>query len=486
MRNLTIAFLSTVLFITGCNKSEKKEILIKQNVIIAGRIDSVTSKTVSVVFSDLVRGSAYFTQVLDTVTGTFNFRFHLYHAQDLLLKYNRKNLRLFVEPSDSLFITFAAKDFDETSNNRSSSIKFSGSNNTINEELLEYSVFSQTPGFHPNINGKSVKNYMADLTDQIDRENAELDEFVTLYNPSAEFINWAKNKILYSNANYLIHYKAHLFYNKLPRNDSLFDLKLFPVNNEQSLVASTFGDHLWHYVTDRYLQGDSITLKNLIDGNNLVAYNRCMEDILQNEPNSVLRDIMVYKLLSSLIDDSFDDFKTIWNRNDKLMSNQLLIAELKYRIDQKENEKDYGIAFLNDMSKEESQFLGDVYNEILKESNRKLIYLDIWATWCGPCRAEIPQLIDLHSKLKGDNIEFISLCLNSDRSLWQQIVSENNIPGKHFFLDKAQSELLRDKLKFDGFPTYMIIKDGFILNEQAPRPSSGDQILNELKIKLKY
>jgi thiol-disulfide isomerase/thioredoxin/uncharacterized protein YcfL len=481
MRNLIIIFFGGVLLIFGCNKTEKQESLVKQSVTIAGKIDSVTSKTVSIVFQDLVQGSSSFTQVLDTISGTFNFEFYLFHAQDISLKYNAKHLTLFVEPSDSLFITFSAKDFDETSNNKFSSIKFSGSNRSINNELLKYSLFTKSLRSHPETKNKSVKGYLADLLKQIQEENDELDEFVELYQTSTEFINWAKNDIIYSNANDLIHYKAYLYMNGLPRNDSLFDLNLFPVNDEKSLVSSMFGAHLWHYVTDKYIQSDSVTLEYFRNENYFKAYNKCLNEVLEYEPNGTLRDIMVFKLLSSLFDESYDDFNTIWNGNENLIINPFLIAELRAKIIQREDERDYGVAVLNDMSKNENEFLGDILSEILIESKTKLIYLDLWATWCGPCRAEIPHLIELHKELLEADVEIISLCLNSDRSLWHQIINDNKMPGKHFFLDKSQSELLRGKLKFNGFPTYMIIKKGIIINEQAPRPSTGDQILNELR-----
>ncbi len=467
--------------IYGCDiKKEEQDILKKHSIIIAGKIDSVKSKTVSIAFSDIIRESEVYTQILDTVNGVFHFKFDIFHSQDIRFSYNNKHLKLFIEPSDSLFITFDSKDFDKGSDNKFSSVKFFGNNILMNEELLKFSVYSKVPAFTPNAGGKSVKLYHYELGEQIKNEKAELAEFVSLQKPSSKFVEWAKNDIIFSNANYLINYKAYLFYSNLPRNDSLFETNLFPINDKNSLMSSLFGVHLWHYVTDKYIQNDTLVMEYLSNENYLDTYNKCISNVLENEPIGVIRDIMVYKLLSALYDESFDDFKTVWVDKNNMLANQLLITEMDSRIEQTENEKDFSIAFLEDLSNEESEFLGDIFNEILNQSKDKLIYLDIWATWCGPCRAEFPYTIALHYKLVNEEIEFISLCCGSNRTLWQDIINENNLPGKHYFLDKSQTDILRARLKFDGFPTYMIIKDGEILNKQAPRPSSGDRIIDEL------
>ncbi len=474
-------FFSSLLFLIGClSTDDKNDIHLEQKVTITGQIDSVSSQVVSISYGDLFRQQNRYTEILDS-TGSFHFSFNFYHGQDILLTYDEKSLKLFVEPSDSLHITFSARDFQENSNNTFPSVQFSGSNKTINRELIQYGIFHKAPPFQPQFN-KPVTEYLADLKSQVELENAELDHFIDYYQPSDKFIQWAVNNILYSNANYLVHYKAFLNYSGLPRNDSLLDVSLFPVHNEESLVSSMFLAHLWNYGTDRYFQSDSLTLKYLIDEEYLKAYSRCMDDILMNEPAGIIRDILIFKLLSPLINDSFDDLITIWNGNKNLISSQILINELEDRIILKENNKDYGTALLTDLSEGENKFIGDVYKKILQDSKDKLIYLDIWATWCGPCLSQIPDLISLHNEVASEKAEIISVCLKSDKSRWNKIVNENKIPGKHFFLDNEASQLLMSNLKIKGFPTYMIIKDGMIVNHDAPWPSSSDDLMRELKI----
>jgi len=475
-RRLNI-FIGVLLAIWGCNRSKDADILSKQTVVIAGKIENVESKVVSIAFQDIIRGQAHFSQIIDSLDGTFKFLFDIYHPQDIRFEYNDKFVRLFIEPSDSLFLTIDSSG-PEINDIFWTDVTFSGNNKHVNEDMLKYSVMVETHSFYPNCEGKSAKQYLTDLEHQIKIEQKDLDRFINEYKPSDKFIQWAKKDILYNNANYLINYKAHQYYNNLPKTDSLFNTGLFPVNHEKAIVSSMFGLHLWHYATDRYIQNDSIVMNFLETKNYLDAYTRSIENVLNNEPEGIIRDIMVYKLLSSLFDESLDSFESLWNENSMLIYNPLLTSELDKRVFQVKNANNYSIGYLENFSEKESEFVGDIFTELLIKSKEKPLYVDIWATWCGPCRAEIPHMIEIHEKLIKENIEVISICCNSDRTVWNSLINENKIPGIHYFLDKDQTDLFRSILSFAGYPTYMIIKDGEILNTNAPRPSAKDQLLS--------
>lgn len=180
------------------------------------------------------------------------------------------------------------------------------------------------------------------------------------------------------------------------------------------------------------------------------------------------------------MDKSVNDFERIWNDSRECIENSVLISELENRLTQFKSGNSYSVSFLENISEGDKEFNGSIFSELMEMSKEKLLYIDIWSVWCGPCRAEIPHLIDMHDKLKNENIEFISLCCKSDKEGWLKLIKDNNIPGKHYFLDKPESDLLRTRLKFQGFPTYMIIKDGKIIDADAERPSSGEKIIKRL------
>lgn len=58
----------------------------------------------------------------------------------------------------------------------------------------------------------------------------------------------------------------------------------------------------------------------------------------------------------------------------------------------------------------------------------KIILLDFWASWCGPCRVEMKSLQKIHEEIKGDDLIFISISLDDDRSKWIKALETDNIP----------------------------------------------------------
>ncbi len=113
---------------------------------------------------------------------------------------------------------------------------------------------------------------------------------------------------------------------------------------------------------------------------------------------------------------------------------------------------------------------GKVYS--LSDFKGKVVYLDLWASWCGPCRAETPSLKALYSKYKNDDrIAFISIAVNDGRSNWQKALDEDN-PNWIQLIDN--DGIVSRSYVATLIPQFVIIdKMGNIANFNAPAPSSG-------------
>jgi len=115
----------------------------------------------------------------------------------------------------------------------------------------------------------------------------------------------------------------------------------------------------------------------------------------------------------------------------------------------------------------------------LDDFNGKYVYIDVWATWCGPCKAEIPFLKEIEAKYHDKNIEFVSVSVDypADHQKWKDMIAEKEMGGVQLFADAAfNSEFIKD-YEIRGIPQFILLDPkGNIIKSQAPRPSEEELI----------
>ena len=111
----------------------------------------------------------------------------------------------------------------------------------------------------------------------------------------------------------------------------------------------------------------------------------------------------------------------------------------------------------------------------LEDFKGKVTYIDIWATWCLPCRGEIPALKELEKKFHGKDVAFVSISIDQNKDEWKEFVKSEDLKGVQLFAENAfESQFIQD-YGIRQIPTFIIIdKEGKIVNADAPRPSSDE------------
>ena len=115
----------------------------------------------------------------------------------------------------------------------------------------------------------------------------------------------------------------------------------------------------------------------------------------------------------------------------------------------------------------------------------KVLYIDVWATWCGPCLNEAPYFKALAEKYKDDDrICFISLSVDSDsdRDKWVEYVNEENPYWPQFRLGGTNHKDFCDKVGINTIPRFLLIDaEGRFIDGDCARPSNDsiEDILNE-------
>ncbi|MGN6420410.1 MAG: TlpA family protein disulfide reductase [Pseudobacter sp.] len=104
-----------------------------------------------------------------------------------------------------------------------------------------------------------------------------------------------------------------------------------------------------------------------------------------------------------------------------------------------------------------------------------LVYIDVWATWCGPCKAEIPHLKKVEEAYHGKSVKFVSISVDElkDAGKWKSYVIDNNLKGVQLMADNAfNSDFIKD-FNIAAIPRFILIdKEGRIISANALRPSN--------------
>ncbi len=448
--------------------------------IVAGKVDNIEKGSMAIRFaaSGAIKGVEK-TVIIDSL-GNFSVELELFHPQGIMVIYEKGYVSLYLRPTDSLYLEIDANQFSEE---RKPYYSISGTETsaTTSENIRDYGLYRNDQSFNPVCKDKSVKEYLAELEHEIAIEDSVLQVFCKNNKTTSDFRFWAEKGIVYGIANYLIHFKYYHHINKSTFKGDLFDTLIFPVDDDAAIVNGSYGMHLGQYALNKGLWQDSINLQLIEEKRFLDAYTHGLDRIINSENPGLSRDIMCYKLMLGLFDSSFEGFTVELMRIETYIHNQLLRDILLEKKIEFEKQKKINISYLDGETKKEKEITGDFWEAISTKYQGEIVYVDIWATWCGPCKKEIPYAIDLHNHFKDEKIAFVNLCLASDKSVWKMMVENNHIKGDNYFFSKAQTQLFRDKLKFDGYPNYLIIdKEGNLIDENAPRPSSGKKIKNIL------
>ncbi len=451
------------LFLISCQK-EKAPV---DYVLFSGKILNSKDKEVIV----YTNNKSFEKKIPINPEGVFNDTLRIENKGYYRFNIGSESTAIHLKKGDELNVSINTTEFDE-------SIVYTGNASEINNYLAKKYLLNE------KLNGtregkkalflKEANEFKSKISEFEKEKNTLLASYTTL---DPEFITEEKK---YNHYDYLFSLNNYENYHKF------FSKK----NNYQ--VPEGFLDEL-----------KNIDIDNSKDFNNSISYQKLSSSIYKNlTSNRAKKDSIPYykayiedlsQIKSPNIKDNFlnniahllspsninlDDFYN-------LLTNASTNEDFKKRIKQK-----YDKIKVLAKGKPSPNFDFENYKggkTSLADLKGKYVYIDVWATWCGPCKAEIPHLKNIEKRFHSKNIEFVSLSIDNKKNYpkWRKMVAEKELGGVQLIADKDWKSQFVVDYAINGIPRFILIDpEGKIVNADAPRPSNPEllNLFTELKI----
>jgi thiol-disulfide isomerase/thioredoxin len=434
-----------MLAVLSCKQEEKP-----QYSVLSGTIENNPAENV------VIRGIEFEAKLPIDDKGTFADTLHIASDGFYELYVGRERTEIYLEKGKNLSVNLNADAFDESlkySGDLAKENNFLASKYLLNEENMDYrELFS--------LDEEKFKNALGTNQKRMD----------SLYQANKIDNEYFKSKLaeddIYSRAMLLENYKdAHRYYSGV----------------ENYEVASDFYDELKTInFADTLAFRNSVAYQNLLEAH----YNRLVnETTVESGDNN--QNILYLQKVNEALPNGY--------AKDKLMS-----SYLQFGLKPDETlEEAYGIYKNSNPNPENLAKITEHYNKLkaitpgspsptfnyenhkggttdLASLKGKNVYIDVWATWCGPCLREIPFLQEVEKDYHDKNIQFVSISIDEpkDYEKWKTMVSDKNLGGIQLIADTNWKSKFVEEYAIYGIPRFILIdSEGKIISADAPRPS---------------
>ena len=210
------------------------------------------------------------------------------------------------------------------------------------------------------------------------------------------------------------------------------------------------------------------------------------EKIKEKSQSDEVAQIAIAKEIYSQLENRQEAFDTMkYNMFNEYVTNDAFkqhIVALQNKFEKLKDKDFIGASVHSDEAITDGEQL---FNKIMAPHKGKVVFLDIWGTWCSPCREEMKHMGKIKEGLKDRDVVYVYLANRSPEKSWKNAIISLGVDGKeniHYNLPSEQQQMIETFIGIKGYPTYRLIdKKGRIVNTKPPRPSQGKMLIDAIK-----
>lgn len=439
MKNLI--YLSVLFLFIACGQKEEKTI---DYVIFSGIIENPTSEVVKVLGNDVNY------ELVLNAENSFSDTLRILNNGYYTVVAGRESSIIYLNQGDVIQMTLNTEEFDE-------SIAYAGVGSEKNNYLAKKYMNSE-------LNSPEFEEFFGLNEGEFSKKNGQMyTEEVDFLNASAipdeSFIDIERKALNYGYLSNISNYKEYYEYLSKESDVSVSDdfyakLKGFDYKNESDYKQF---DSYRQLVANHYLNDfdDEEGLKTTFTSINTIESEYIKNQLLNNfrysfSPNRPDLDLFYSLLMETSTDPEFKEKITVKYEKIRVLTPGNVSPSFAYP------DRNGNTISLEDLK-------------------GKYVYVDVWATWCGPCKREIPSLKLLTKDYENKDIEFVSISIDEvkDKNKWLSMLDDKEMEGIQIFADKDWKSDFVTAYAIEGIPRFILIdKEGNIVSADVERPSN--------------